>query len=107
MNICDRIIKEIWIGPNQLIVSGPNKTPDNKLKFNFDITAGEKSWLVLDPYGNDWFPLKMSKRIFGTTPGACFLAIKKDDGKIYQASFHNDQNPAASPFQSAQALGGG
>ena len=52
------------------------------------ITSQNKTWLILDNYGDEWLPSTMYKRIVGASKLGIYLAIDKITGEIYTSSFH-------------------
>jgi hypothetical protein len=63
--------------------------PTNHKLFNFDLVAGEKTYLVLDPYGNEYFNEELTDQILGggAYKGGYTIAIDKAVGDIFIACF--------------------
>ncbi len=71
-------------GHNWVAIPCKTVAPDSKHMLTFDLTAGRKTYLVLDPYGDERIPQEIRDRIFCPEP-AFTIAIDRKDGRIYGA----------------------
>jgi len=66
------------------------KVPPLSKLTNYDLPFGDRTLLVLDPYGNEHLSAEMEAAIFGGIPyksEGWTLAIDKADGKVYRLSY--------------------
>ncbi len=68
--------------------------PDSKKLLNFEVTAGSKTFLVLDPYGDEHVPQELRKQVFGETESFS-IAIDRESGQIFQAHAILEKNKTA------------
>ena len=73
------------------------KIPGSKFLFNFEFTVGRgkkaRTFLVLDPYGDERLPSRVVDRFFGqgTSKDGFTLAIEKGTGFIYRVHFMTEK----------------
>jgi hypothetical protein len=85
----NKIIKQIYVydetGGDYAFFKAGIETPSKRKLFNFDIIVSNRSWLILDPYGNDFIPSKLNNRVLGLKNYT--LGIDKKSGVIYFVAF--------------------
>ncbi len=83
-------IHEVALDENRKKLRSRTTVPKGKL-FNFDLKAEGRTWLILDPYGDELLSSEMSLRATGVESLSFCLAIDREDGVLYRAHFGQDK----------------